>query len=293
MRVYVDLLVAVNMALNVWALWGTACLAGLKLNVTRLLAAAAVGALYALGMLTPWSKFFVHGLSKLFLAILMIQMAFCPRHWSQLLHLLAIFLLICFATAGFVLGLYTFLLDRRVMGDSLTLGELPSWVLGLAMLLLATTGWRMLTRLENRLVHVANEAQLRVCIGEQAFQLTALVDSGNQLMDLLSGRPIVVASLSAIQHLLPEIIVDSAQIASTGGAKLEELAANDWAQRVHFVPFRTANSTSIMLGIRTDRLEITCLGQVRQTKGVVLALSPQQLSTNNSYQALLPVRLLP
>ncbi|HHW99101.1 MAG TPA: hypothetical protein GX738_05665, partial [Firmicutes bacterium] len=67
--------------------------------------------------------------------------------------------------------------------------------MGLALVTLYGSGGRFLGSLENRLVHVANSAHLRAHLGEIEIELEALVDSGNQLVEPLTGRPVVVVTL--------------------------------------------------------------------------------------------------
>lgn len=294
MDVYVDLFFAVNFALNIWALWATACLAGIRRHGARLSLASLCGAVYAFGPLTPWAALFAHPLSKLLLAIVMVHLAFRPRALSRLFNFLAWFLLVCFATAGVTLGLYTFLLDKKPQGTMLAWGDLPLWILGLALIVLGVTGGRLLGNIENRLVHVANGAHLRAVVGELEIEFEALVDSGNQLVEPITGRPVVVVALAAISHVLPAEIVALSCSDSIWEAKLDDLTASDWVRRLHFVPFHAvANQGGVLLGVRADYLEVTCHGRVHQVKGITLAISPIGLSTSGNYQALVPLRLLP
>jgi stage II sporulation protein GA (sporulation sigma-E factor processing peptidase) len=193
-----------------------------------------------------------------------------------------------------VLGLSTFLLDKKTQTSMLAWGDLPLWVLGLALVVLYLTGGRFLGSLENRLVHVANNAQLRAIIDDVEIELTALVDSGNQLVEPLSGRPVVVVALSAISDLLPPEIVALSCSESIWEAKLDALAASNFVHRLHFVPFHAvANDSGVLLGVRVDYLEITCNGRTQKASGITLAISPVDLSADDNYQALVPLRLLP
>ncbi len=294
MAVYVDLLFLVNFTLNAWALWVTALLTGALRRRASLVLASVCGAIYAFGALTPWAPLFLHPLSKLALALVMIYVAFRPRVIGKTLHLLAWFLLVCFATAGVILGLYNLLLDKEVQRNMLAWGDLPLWVMGLALTILYGSGSRFLGALENRLVHVANSAQVRARFGEMEIELEALVDSGNHLVEPLTGRSVVVVALSAVSQLLPSEIAALSQAGTNWEAQLDQLAANEWAQRLHFVPFHAVGSDQgVLLGVRADYVDVVCNGRTRRVKGAILAISPVDLSKSNDYQALVPLRLLP
>ncbi len=294
MAVYVDLLLLVNFSLNAWALWVTSLVTGMRRRKAALSLASLCGAIYAFGVLTPWAAIFVHPVSKLLLAILMVYLTFRPRLPGKMLTLVAWFLLISCITAGMILGLYTLLLDREVQGTMLAWGDLPLWVVGLALLVLYGTGGRFLGNLENRLVHVANSAHLRAYLEEMEIELEALVDSGNQLVEPLSGRPVIVVALDAVSDMLPPEIVALSRSDSIWEAKLDELATANLVQRLHFVPFHAVgNERGVLLGVRVDYVEVTCNGRMQRTKGITLAISPVSLSEDNNYQALVPLRLLP
>lgn len=294
MTVYVDLLFLVNLALNAWALWVTAKLVGISLRAGRLFWASLCGAIFAFGSLTPWSDALAHPASKLLLAAAMVYLAFRPQKPAKVLHLLAWFLLVSFATAGVVLGLYALLLDKVPTGQVLTHGVLPLWLLLTAVAVLGVTGRHFLGNLQNRLVHVANRASLMVGIGRLEFTLDALVDSGNQLSEPLSGRPVVVVALAAVSHLLPPELVRLSQANSYDDTELTQLASDEWARRIRFVPYHTvANPGGILLGVRVDQIQVSCNGRMHLVRDITLAICPTELSLGDNYQALVPLRLLP
>lgn len=292
MAVYVDLLFAVNLALNCWALWLSSVLIGHRLQLGSLLLSASLGAVYALGLVTPWAHLFTHPAGKLLLAVAMVVIAFRPHLVMRVLSLTGLFLVVSCLTAGCVLGIYG--LINNGQSGTLAYGQLPLWVLALAVVALALGSQRVISLLENRLVHVANRADLTFQLDGRVVHLTGLVDSGNQLADPLGGRPVAVVSLAALADVLPEEIVALASSDSPWEQSLVGLAEHAWAGRVRFIPFRSVGRRSgMLLGFGVDQVAVSSAAGCRETENVVLALSRDPLSDQDAYQVLIPLRLLP
>ncbi|MGI6357615.1 MAG: sigma-E processing peptidase SpoIIGA [Bacillota bacterium] len=293
MDVYVDLLFLVNLGLNGWALWLSSSLIGQKLSWQRWLLSSALGAVYGLGIVTPWATFFSHPGCKLVLAGWMVQIAFQPSLVWRLLRLSGLFILVSCLTAGCVLGVQT-LLGGGFPGGSLAYGGLPLWVLPAAVLVTGLTSKRMINLLENRLVHVTNQASISFSLNGTETSLNGLVDSGNQLVEPFAGRPVVIISLEAVAHLLPDDVVTLIASGSLQPEALNNLAAQPWVARLRFIPYHSVGRRSgVLLGWRVDRATITVGSAVNTAENVVLAIADHSLHEQGAYQALIPERLLP
>ncbi len=291
--VYVDLLFLINLGLNSWALWLTASLIGQKLRWQRCLLSGAFGAVYGLGMVTPWANIFAHPGCKLLLAAWMVQIAFQPRLLRRLLQLAGLFIVASCITAGGVMGVQT-LVGGGFPGGSLAYGRLPLWVLLLAVLVVGLSSHRVINLLENRLVHVANQASISFCLNGSSVALCGLVDSGNQLIAPFSGRPVVIASLEAIAHSLPEEVVSLISSDSLPPESLDSLTAHPWVARLRFIPYHSVGRRSgVLLGWRLDQITVIADSGIRTTDNVVLAIANHTLHDQGAYQALIPQRLLP
>ncbi len=294
MEVYVDLLLVVNWALNSWALWLTSVLSGRRVSKLRMAMAAVLGAMYAIGMLTPWAIWFEHVAAKVMMAAVMVLVCFLPTKLAQLVHLVSLFLVVSCITAGAIVGLYGLL--TRQAGDSsgLSYGEMPIWLPAIALAMTAILGKRFLNLLENRLVHVANNASLTIKLDGRSIHLSALVDSGNQLAEPISGRPVVVVSFNAVAELLPAELADLVRSGNSAWEDaLDRLSDYAWAGRLRFIPYRSvATSGGVLLGLRTDGISIKHERGSLDVPTGIIALSPEPLSQEDRYQALLPVRMI-
>lgn len=294
MDVYIDLLFLVNFLLNGWALWLTSTLIGHKLRWQSLILSSALGAIYGLGMVTPWAIYFSHPCSKLLLALVMIQLAFRSRPVLRLLQLSGLFLLVSFTTAGCALGVQALLSQQNLGGGVLAYGQLPFWVLLLAAIFLGVGSHRVISLVENRLVHVANRASISCCLEGGQLSLVGLVDSGNQLVDPFGGRPVVIVSLEAVSRLLPAEAISLVGSEQLTTESLNSLAGNPWIARIRFIPYHSVGRKSgVLLGWRVDQATICTTHGRRTTDNVILAVSGHALSERGAYQALIPQRLLP
>src|SRR5690554_1839055 len=108
MDIYVDILLAENILMNYLILWLTS--AAVKADTSRIkrLAAATVGALYALLIFFPGYRVLYSMAMKVLLSFLIIIIAFTPQRFGEFAKQLAVFYLVSFILGGAVLGLFYF-----------------------------------------------------------------------------------------------------------------------------------------------------------------------------------------
>ena len=165
---------ALNFLVNALLLSGAARMAGQEVPFPRLLAAALLGAAYAAGCLVPGFSF-LGGL-----------------HWR--LVSLALVGLAAFGFQGKLCCMFT-VLTMALDGAALAAGRGGQWQLplyGLAVYLLGryafgTPGRRLLP--------------VRIQSGGKQLELTALLDTGNELRDPITGESVLVIGCQAAKEL--------------------------------------------------------------------------------------------
>lgn len=161
-----------------------------------------------------------------------------------------------------------------------------------SVLLVAELGWGIVhRRMRDSLYFVP----IRISICEEQLQTNALIDTGNQLRDPLTGAPVVVVELDLIRRAIPDEVFSALK---SGTESPYELLAHlssfpEWARRVRLIPFSSlGKEKGMLIGIRPDAVEIL-EGQLGfSITNVVLGVHPRRLSTSNEYQALLHPELM-
>lgn len=120
--------------------------------------------------------------------------------------------------------------------------------------------------------------------------LNALLDTGNNLKEPITKKPVIIAEFIAIKPILPEklkIIFYEKQ-----EDDLNKLLTLDNTADIRFIPFKSiGKKNGLLIGIKIDKLEIHTENKII-LKDAIVAISNFNLSNDNFYNALLNPELL-
>jgi stage II sporulation protein GA (sporulation sigma-E factor processing peptidase) len=161
-----------------------------------------------------------------------------------------------------------------------------------SVLLVAELGWGIVHK---RMRETLYFVPIRILLGSERIETNALIDTGNQLRDPLTGAPVVIVEYELIKKAIPGEALAAFENRSESPYELLASLSSvpDWARRVRLIPFTSlGKEKGMLIGIRPDCLEIF-EGQVGLSiTNVILGVHPRHLSTSNEYQALLHPELL-
>lgn len=281
MTIYIDTLFLLNAILNYLLLLGSARLGGAEIRRRRLLSAAAIGGLYAVGCVVPQLGFFQNPVFKVIVGALMLLTAFSWKRSTIKLGLL--FLALSFAFGGLVMVIL------NVYGTSLMLlnGAAYYPVSGRVLVLTAAAVYILAHTIFARLgEHVGGElVPIELNADARSVKLTALRDSGNTLKDPITNQNVLVAEWQIAKALLPREIgatLTEAQFARPTEL-LTTLSAGVTAGKWRLIPYRAVGTSGgLLLAMRCDMVQI---GKEKQAGGLV-AFSPTAVSDGGGYTAL-------
>ena len=157
--------------------------------------------------------------------------------------------------------------------------------------------------MQRRKVVEVSLVDLFISFDGKGLWLPALIDTGNELKDPLSGNPVVIVEADEIKEILPEKLFSSISNSNLSEEKNIEdfqnaLSDAGWLNRFRMVPFKSLGCNNGMLpGLRPDYIEIcrgTELGEPKTDcleKGVIICFYMQKLSEQNDYHALVGTEL--
>ncbi|WP_084664515.1 sigma-E processing peptidase SpoIIGA [Thermanaeromonas toyohensis] len=297
--IYLDMVLLVNLIMDYIILWATAKLAQVTSNGWRLLAGATLGSAYALTLFSPHKEPWLWLAVKILFSLVMLLLAFYPLSWQKLLQALGCFYLVSFIMGGAVVGgLYlsnNFLVTPVLAGRGIITHPLPSAWLALAALtavFLVNWGSALIKRNFWQAL-----LQLPIVIGfnGKRLALKALVDTGNNLRDPLTGRPVIVVEYQALQSILPEEIRLKVRTGEEPelGKIIASLAGTAWATKVRVIPFHSLGRTGgLLLGFKPDEVVIFWEERLIKVTDVVVGLCWERLAPGGNYRALLHPDLL-
>lgn len=300
--VYVDVVWLINFAMDLVILLVTGWMAKKKVKRWRLLTGAVIGATYSLMLLLPDFTTTTFSLfAKLLFSCLMVLIVFGPKNVVEFLRFWGLFYLASFVLGGAAYGINALFYDTQAFGGMVFTSGKPSWIpsIGVPFIALSVpvvyvlgkTAWKRMERLKLREGNLWN---VSVVIDGQAIRFTGLLDTGNGLTDPLTRLPVAVVEWEVLTPILPEALTQSYleqrdPTLDLGNSDMDE----QWQARLRIVPYRgVGGSMGMLLAFRPVEFVIEQKEQRITVEKVLIALNPKPLSSDKTYQAILPPECL-
>lgn len=271
--VYLDSVFVLNTLMDYLLVLCTGRLAGLPLRRKRYLLAALFGGIYAAAVFLPGLGFLAEFPVKLAAGTLMALIAFGGE--EKLLRLTLLFYLISCGLAGCVLALGLLAGNNIPMAAGVFYTDVDAKILliaAAAAYLVLTVVFRASARhgLRGELVAV------RLCIAGKSIPLTALLDTGNDLRDPITGDPVLVTARGALDSLFSPEVRRLLNSGTSPTDLLEPLCRIAPELHFHLIPYHAVGlSGGLLLVLRTDWTEVA--GE--RYENLMAALAPNALGT--------------
>lgn len=267
--VYADTLVIVNMAVDYLLLLSAGKLCALPLRRWRMALGALWGGVYAL-LAAVYPGVFALWTAKLLSGALAVLIAFGPERRTP--RALVAFYGVAAAFAGAVYAAAA--LRGEPVGAGIPVSA-PVLLLSFALCYAAVSlAFRHIGRRAERQLHAVS-----VVLGEAEASFSALEDSGNELIDPVSGCGVLVADRAALAPLFGSEPMPPLE----DPAALERLSAAYPTARFRLLPCRcVAAERALLLCFRPSELRVD-----GQRRDLLVAVSAGALSPDGAYQAIL------
>lgn len=266
--------------------WFAGWISWLRPRWWRLLLTAGLGAGLALApVVTPWGRWLLSGPGLAIASVLLTFFLAWPcsvRQWW------AAFggLWVAVGAAGG--GALLMAASRELEPPA---GFLLSGIWITAGVALALAGlWVVWQGYRERRTVVESLRRIRIRLGKEALELSALVDSGNSLCTPVGRQPVAVVEAGALESCLPPAVREAVE---RGWGALDELP-EEWQDRCQLVPYAVVGSSGkALLAIAPDELSLWDDERGSWVPvGGVIGLSSQSLDPQGRYRALLPLTML-
>lgn len=267
MTVYVDLLFALNLAINYLLLRGSAAIGGVCTVFWRLLAAAALGGVYAVAAVLPGLGFLQGWLFQALCVGLMLPVAFGLKRNTIKQGLF--FLALSFAFGGVVL-----LVVQAAEPDCVMLKGRAYYAVSMpAMLLLAGVCYFIAGAiLKGCGTHTGGDIiPVKLLLEGRELELYALRDTGNTLRDPMTGQTVMVVDGQQLLRLFPAVSLGQEAFTDPPQA-MQELAQWYPGCRFCLLSYRAVGVEAGLL------LAVRCRGKFgKKTVPLLAAFGPRQL----------------
>jgi len=290
--IYIDVLFVVNLLINYILLRACCVLCRLKLNKYRIFLGAFTGACYAVLVFFPDFSVIYSTLCKMLVSMLIVAASFPFYSLRGYIKALLVFYMVSFGFGGCVLGVFYFSDVGARLGAIYSNGvlyfNLPWTILALSGML-----FYIATKLFSFFSGKSFKAnglrkKLYLSFGENTAEITALMDTGNSLVDPVTLSPVIIAEYRQMKNLFSNDVRLSLD-------KLESdnltWIMSDITQKgipARLIPFSSlGKSNGMLIGFVPDRAEIRDDCGIRVLDKCVVGIYNKELSKDRSYGALL------
>lgn len=244
--IYIDVLIILNIYVNFFLLKATAKLTHTPLKTSRCVFSSVIGSLFSLTIFLPDMNFLIPLAIKLGAAVIITAIAFGIKDKSQTLKLVFYFYLVNFIFGGIIMLFYlTFKPGFMAFGNTYFYVDfsLLSLVVFTAVSYFAVTAVR---RLMDKGCDANRKYRVMIRQSENIVSLDALADTGNSLVDMFSGKPVIICrreDLKGIADLPAEPVPENAELLyKTNG--------------IRFIPYSTIGNTGMIAVFSPDEVLI-------------------------------------
>ncbi|NLK00640.1 MAG: sigma-E processing peptidase SpoIIGA [Clostridia bacterium] len=293
--VYLDIVFVINFCMDYVLLWATAKFCQLQVSKTRIAVGAFIGALYSLALLIPSLDYLLSVTIKIAFSIAMVLVSFPYRGFKKFLQLLGYFYLIAFTMGGAMLGAIYFISERTDVNQAINGIFIYIANLKFTWLLVAVAAAVFLVRygvvfVKKNFLSSLYRVPIVVQFGDHKIATQALMDTGNQLKDPLTQKPVIIMEYGLLKKILPPEIAQS--FLDNGNPDLESMVAslNDsfWASRVRVIPFSSIGKhRGMLIGLRPNEAAVITNEGTIKVRDVIVGIYSKDLSPEGSYRALL------
>lgn len=290
--IYIDVLFVVNLIINYILLRACCTFCGLKMDHYRMILGAFIGACYAVLIFFPNFSVIYSTVCKMLISMLIVAASFPFYSVRSYIKALLVFYMVSFGFGGCVLGIFYFSDVGAKLGAVYSNGvlyfNLPWTILALsgALFYIAV---KLFAFFSGRTYRGNNlRKKLYLSFGENTAEITALLDTGNSLVDPVSLSPVIIAEYKQLKNLFNDDI--KITLDKLGGDNLTWIMSDvtEKGLPARLIPFSSLGKTNGMLiGFVPDHAEIRDDCGVRVLEKCVVGIYNQQLSKDRSYGALL------
>lgn len=295
MTVYLDVVLFENLCMNYIILFATSYFLRIQIKHWKLILASLIGGFYAIisymEILPIYSTFSM----KIILSVAIIYIAYSPRKFKILIKELVVFYLTTFAFGGCAFALLYLIKPQNIfMKNGVYIGSYPIKITilgGLIGFVITYIAFKIVKIKINRRDIIYT---VKIKIQDKEVEVKALLDTGNQLREPITGNSVIVVSKQKLYSVISKKILDNLENILGGDGKylLSEIEEK-YLLKFRIIPFSSiGKQNGLMLGVKADRIIIEKEDSRTVKDNVIIGIFNQKLDKNDRYSALISLDLL-
>ncbi len=290
--IYIDVLFIVNLIVNYLLLRASCVFSGLNFKRYRVLIAAFIGACYSVLVFFPDFTVVCSTIYKLLVSMLLVAVAFPFYSIRSFLKTLLIFYAVSFGFGGCVLGTFYFTnIGARfgaVYSNGVLYFNLPWSILAISWIVfyISVKIFGVITK--KTLHRKSLQKKLLLYFKDNTVEVTALLDTGNSLIDPISLSPVIIVEYRLLKNLFNVEIQQALDRLGFDSIEWIMREANERGLATRLIPFSSlGKENGMLLGFIPDRAEVYDECGMKIIDKCVIGLCESSLSKDKSYGALL------
>ncbi|TWH77659.1 sigma-E processing peptidase SpoIIGA [Sedimentibacter saalensis] len=280
---YVEYIFAENFLIDFILLFITGKLLKKTIIYRRLIISSVLGAVYVILTAYIGREFMTYFIVKFSVSVLMVMIAYDSKGIAANLRTIIVFYITSLLMVGIITALYY--LDY----DKLTVNAIVcSIFMGYAALHFFFKEIKAKFEKHNYMRNV------EITVNNKSKILRAYIDTGNELTEPMSGKPVIVANMECIKNLLSKELYEEILICCKNGKNSYENLLNMKSDvNLRIVKYNTISSIGEnMICLVPDNIEITDDKNNIVKTDAVIGIYPGRINKKDDYDALLFKKLL-
>ena len=282
----------VNLLINYVLLKACCVFVTLRQNKLRIITGAIIGAIYAVLIFFPDFSVLYTTIAKFLVSMLIIAVSFPFYSVKSYIKAMLVFYFVSIGFGGCVLCIF-YLSDigaklGAVYSNGIFYFNLP-WTILLASGLIFILFTKVFNFISSRNLTSKNlKKKIYISYNNKTAELTALLDTGNSLLDPLTLSPVIIAEYKAIKNLFSEDIRNRLELSEKTDAvwAMQEIVEKGFPVRI--IPYSSiGKENGMILGFTPDQVELHDESGLKILKKCVIGIYNKPLSKDRSYTALL------
>ncbi len=283
MEYYIEFIIFQEFVVDFILLYITGSLFYKKINYKRIISATLIGLVYSIAVFFIDREFINNYIIKFLISVLMLTVAHSPKGFLGYLRYI-----LCFYTLSiFIMGII--LLSYYLFSSRLTIILLLSSIF-IAFLILKYVFYEIKkNKTDNDYFR-----DIVICLDGNSVELVGFIDTGNEMFDALSKRPVIIANIDCIKKLFRTEVFQDIKKAYENSTEhmIDFMFKKLHNYNFRLLKYKTINSVDeYMIGVIPSKTIVKYKGNERYINCIV-GIYPKTLSDENKFQALLYKKIL-
>lgn len=286
LAVYLDIVFLINLICNAMILLLTAKLIKQRLSLLRLFTSSLIAS-----VIIPFIVFFPTSFIntipvKLLYSVLIILFTFGWKNWFQLFKRLSMFYFISFVMGGGLLAIQFMTTADLILTNQINIGFI---VIGFPLVWFFTK-----SQMDNHVMDKIKYDQMyevTIELNDKSFNTIGYIDSGNQLVDPLTNRPVIICDEVFLTQFFNEQEWEIIRGIVTQNNQTDLM--NELTTRLYIIPYQAVGiASNYLYALKPQNVSITYENEVIETSQVFIGIQLVNLSNEAAYHCLLHPKII-